>query len=82
MACHCFSATTPTKLLLTTTFTNPGMLRTELSSTLSSVAPTVGGRTTRPCIIPGMRMFCTYVYVPMTLSGMSILGTVVPTILY
>jgi cytochrome c peroxidase len=54
-ACHGFSATTPTKFFLTTTFTEPGMPSTELSSTLISVAPAAGGRTTRPCSMPGTR---------------------------
>ena len=38
---------------------------TELSyRTLTTVAPTVGGRTTRPCTMPGTRTLCTYSNVP------------------
>ena len=47
-ACHGFAATTPTKFFLMTTSITPGICRTELSSTLTSVAPTLGGRTTAP----------------------------------
>ena len=35
------------------------MPRTELSSTLATVAPGEGGRTTRPCSMPGTRTLCT-----------------------
>src|SRR5205809_710759 len=41
------------KFFFVTTMMKPGMPRTELSSTLPSVAPTVGGRTTAPCTMPG-----------------------------
>ena len=46
-ACHCFSATTPTKLFRTTTLISPGTCCTDFSSTLETVAPISGGRTTR-----------------------------------
>jgi hypothetical protein len=39
-----------------------------------------GGRTIRPWSIPGTRTLCMYVNFPLTLSGMSTLGTRVPTI--
>ena len=73
MACHCFSQTTPTKSFLTTTLMKPGMPLTELHSLgeLTTVAPTVGGRTTRPCTMPGTRTLCTYSNVPVTIAGMS-----------
>ena len=69
-ACHGFSATTPTKSFLTTTFTTPGMLRTERSLTLTTFAPTVGGRTTWPCSMPGTRTLCTNSNSPVTIAGM------------
>ena len=52
----------------------PGMALTELSislTVLATVAPTVGGRTTRPCTIPGTRTLCAYSNRPVTISGMS-----------
>ena len=47
------------------------MSLTELSSTLMSVAPTAGGRTTRPCNIPGKRTLWTYSNCPVAIAGMS-----------
>ena len=35
-----------------------GMFLTSASSTLSSLAPIAGGRTTRPCSMPGTRKSC------------------------
>ena len=75
IACQGFSATTPTKFFLTTTFTTPGIPATELSSTLTTVAPTAGGRTTRPCSMPGTRTLCTNSNCPVTIAGMSRRGT-------
>jgi hypothetical protein len=71
IACQGFSATTPTKFLRVTTLTTPGIFLTELSSTLMSVAPTAGGRTTRPCSIPGRRTLWTYSKRPVAMRGMS-----------
>ena len=70
-ACQGFSATTPIKFFLTTTFTKPGMPDTELSSTFMRFAPTADGRTTMPCNIPGTRTLCAYSNVPVAISGMS-----------
>src|SRR5215470_16062450 len=42
---------------------------------LYGYAPWPRGRTMRACIIPGTRMLCTYVYTPVTLSGMSMRTT-------
>ncbi len=53
MAPHSLSATTPRKLPWRTTLTRPGMSLTEFSSTLCKLAPMAGGRTTRPCSMPG-----------------------------
>src|SRR2546426_7698076 len=58
MAPHSVLATTPRKLPRRTTFTKPGTLLTDASSTLCSAAPMAGGRTTRPCSMPGTRTFC------------------------
>src|SRR5205814_5827786 len=81
-ACHCRSATTPTKSFLTTTFTLPGIPATEVSSTLTTFAPTVGGLTTLPCSMPGTRTCWTYMNSPVTFVGMSYRGTEVPSTLY
>ena len=70
-ACQGFSATTPTKFFLTTTFTKPGMPATELSSTFTTVAPTACGRTTLPCSMPGTRTLCTNSNCPVTIAGIS-----------
>ena len=72
IACQGLCATTPTKFLRTTTFTTPAISLTELSSTLTTVAPTAGGRTTRPCSIPGSRTLCTYSSWPVAIAGMSV----------
>ena len=48
--------------------------RDDLRRVPSPYAPWPRGRTSRPCSIPGTRMLCTYVYVPVTLAGMSIRG--------
>ena len=66
-ACSSRSATTPTKSRITTTARTPGMCAIDASSTASSVlpmkspasTPAYGGRTTRPCSMPGTRMSCT-----------------------
>ncbi len=58
MAAHSDFATTPRKLASRTTFTTPGMSFTDASSTLTSVPPMVGGRTTRPCSMPSTRKSC------------------------
>ena len=50
-----------------------------LVDTARTVAPTVGGRTTRPCTIPGTRTLCTYSNRPVTISGMSRRLTGVPS---
>jgi hypothetical protein len=52
---HSVVQTTPTKLPSWTTFTKPGMLFIALSSMLAGFDVIVGGRTTRPCNIPGTR---------------------------
>ena len=62
----------------TTTFTTPGSPRTELSSTPTSVAPTDGGRTTRPWSMPGTRTLWTNSNVPVTIAGRSRRRTGVP----
>src|SRR5258708_1040254 len=82
MACHSLSATTPTKSFLTTTWTLPGRPATELLSTLTTVAPTTGGRTTFPCSMPGRRTFSTYSNSPVTLGGRSMRGSDVPSTVY
>src|SRR5580700_9028236 len=82
MACHSVSATTPTKLFLTTTWTLPGRPATEFLSTLTTVAPTNGGRTTFPCSMPGRRTCWTYLNCPVTLAGRSMRGTEVPRTVY
>jgi hypothetical protein len=41
-----------------------------------------GGRTTRPCSMPGTRTFCMKVNRPVTLAGMSRRATDRPTIVY
>ena len=53
----------------------PGRSLIELSSTLTSDAPTVGGRTGRPCSMPGMRTLWTYWSRAVTMSGRSTRGT-------
>ena len=61
------SAMTPTKSPILTTATSPGICRTEASSTAIRLVPTkapastpaYGGRTTRPCSMPGTRTSCT-----------------------
>ncbi len=78
-ACHGFSATTPTKFFFTTTFTSPGIPRTDDSSTLTRLAPTDGGRTTRPCSIPGTRTLWTNSKRPVASAGMSSRLTGVPS---
>src|SRR6516225_10761444 len=42
---------------------------------LYGYAPWPRGRTIRPWSMPGTRTWCTYVYLPVTLSGMSIRTT-------
>src|SRR5258708_35357771 len=78
MACHSLSAATPTKSFLTTTWTLPGIPATELLSTLTTVAPTTGGRTTFPCSMPGRRTFWMYSNCPVTLVARSMRGSDVP----
>ncbi len=53
----------------------PGSSRIELSSTLPTVAPTSGGRTTRPCSMPGTLTLWTNSNWPVTMSRMSTRGT-------
>ena len=79
IACHGFSATTPTKLFFATTRTTPGMSLTERSSMLTSVAPTVGGLTTAPCSMPGTRTLCTNSNSPVAMAGRSTRGVGVPS---
>src|SRR3954449_11452410 len=89
IAAHSSGATTPRKSFLRTTLA-PGMWAIEPSSTDTGTAsvpapyaPCPRGRTIRPWSIPGMRMFWTYVYLPVTLSGMSTRGGLAtPTSLY
>jgi hypothetical protein len=81
-ACHGLSATTPTRFFLTTTFTLPGMPATELSSTFATVAPTDGGRTMRPCTMPGTRTLCTCSNRPVKRSVISRRGTERPRIVH
>ena len=64
---------------MTTTLTKPGMPRTEASSTLTSVAPTAGGRTTAPCSMPGTRTLWTNSNRPVAIAAMSTRGTGVPS---
>ena len=58
MAAHSLVATSPRKLPSRTTLTMPATSLIEVSSTLSSLAPMAGGRTTRPCSMPGTRKSC------------------------
>jgi hypothetical protein len=78
IACHGLSATTPTRFFLTTTRTLPGIPLTELSSTLATVAPIDGGRTMRPCSMPGTRTFWTCSNRPVASAGISTRGTDLP----
>ena len=66
-----FSATTPTKFLRTTTRTRPGIARTDASSTRARVAPTEGGRTTRPCSMPGNAHVVHELELRVTIAGRS-----------
>jgi hypothetical protein len=50
------------------------MPATELSSTLASVAPIEGGRTMRPCTMPGTRTLCTCSNRPVASAGISTRG--------
>ena len=68
-----------------------GMCLIELSSTETTCAPSRrrmrparAAARRRPCSMPGTRMFWTYVYVPVTLAGMSMRGGLgaMPTSLY
>ena len=59
IACSSRSAMTPRKLPSRTTATTPGIAFTAASSMVSSLAPYCGGRTTRPCTMPGSRRSCT-----------------------
>jgi hypothetical protein len=86
MASYSCGATTPRKLFLRTTRT-PGICEIELSSTETIGAPKPytdwpRGRTTRPCSMPGTRTFWMKTSVPVTMSGISILGGDVPTSVY
>ena len=63
-------ATTPTKSFWTTTLTRSG-IRFGKPSTLTSFALIPGGRTTRPCSIPGTLTFWMYSCLLLTLSSMS-----------
>ena len=72
----------PTKSFWTTTFSTPGRPATELSSTLTTLAPTAGGLTTRPCTISGTRTLSTNSKRPVTSSGRSRRGTDVPRTLH
>src|SRR6266851_9585921 len=51
-----------------------GSTEISLGAVPSPYAPCPRGRTTRACNMPGSRMLCTYVYVPLTLAGMSMRG--------
>ena len=55
------------------------MSRTELSSTPITVAPGDGGRTTRPCSMPGTRTLWTNSNCPVAMARMSTRGTDVPS---
>jgi len=55
------------------------MPRTEASSMPPSAAPTVGGRTTAPCTIPGTRTLWTNSNCPVAIAGMSRRATGVPS---
>src|ERR1044071_1894114 len=66
IAANWVRATTPTKLSRTTRSTKPGTRRTDDASPPASVAPMSGGRTTRPCSIPGTRTWWTYSKPPVT----------------
>src|SRR5436190_23085483 len=87
IASYSFGATTARKLLTCTTLTF-GMCEIDFGSTLIGkwfcdvTAPCPCGRTTRACSIRGIRRLCTYVYVPVTLSGMSTRIGAVPRSLY
>ena len=72
MACSSRSATTPRKLPSRTTATTPGIAfdRRLVEATRAS-RRSDGGRTTRPCTMPGSRTSCTYAAPPVTLAGMS-----------
>ena len=86
IASYSFGATTARKLPTWTTLA-PGMCLIDDASTLTGkwfcevTAPWPRGRTTRAWSIPGTRMLCTYVYLPVILPGRSMRGDVVPTIL-
>src|ERR1700722_7325175 len=60
IADHSSFATTPTKLPNVTILTTPGMSAMDDSSTEISWEPIPGGRTARPCNIPGNRKSCMY----------------------
>ena len=79
-AAHSVVAVTARKLPTRTTLCRPLMPATLPSSTLCSVAPIAGGRTTRACTMPGTRKSCMYVNSPVTFAGMSPRFTDLPTI--
>ena len=72
------SATTPTKLPSRTTATTPGTPCAAASSSAVSVAPGDGGRSTRPCSMPGSTRSWMKRGRPNTLSGMSRRAAAVP----
>src|SRR4029079_9676189 len=71
IAAHSVCATTPRKLPFCTTRTMPGILAIDPSYTDVGRELTTGGRTTRPCSMPGTRTSCAYRNVAPTFDGRS-----------
>ena len=70
IACSSRSAITPRKLPFRTTTRTPGIPLTEVSSSATKRALKEGGRTIRPCNMPGKSMSCMKA-APVTFLAMS-----------